>query len=260
MVMSLASDPENGGRVSVDRVLADWFLATSLTSRVEIIKKSLENKATNADKRVTSHQIGVFGAGICSRVHNCFALCCFSKCSNRFFSGRCTDPTSSRSGLACSRGQACCKPSSLRPHAAMVSSDEQKTRSERIAAGHISTKQFLRLDCGATQAQLAALMQQLVAVVNQMAQIEQALQARVETAPPSGSRQTGCATRRSLIWSGTPSKLDDWVFSVMRAIRSANFDAYKLLTHVEHETIQVKEVDMDKQFEGLRMESVSAQM
>ena len=37
------------------------------------------------------------------------------------------------------------------------------------------------------------------------------------------------------IFDNTPWKYDDWAFSFKWAIRSANCDAYKLLTHVERE-------------------------
>ena len=51
---------ETGGRVNVDSVLADSFFATPVTSRVGILKKSLEDEAMYADKRRTSQLIGVF--------------------------------------------------------------------------------------------------------------------------------------------------------------------------------------------------------
>ena len=86
--------------------------------------------------------------------------------------------------------------------------------------------------------QFTALMQQssqLVAAVNQMAQIQQARQAG-ETAGGAGTpiakildlRHLKCTTLE-----GTLSKYDDWAFSFKRPIRSASCQAYNLLAHVE---------------------------
>ena len=61
-------------------------------------------------------------------------------------------------------------------------------------------------------------------------------------------------------FDGTPSKCDDWAFSFERAIRSSNCDAYKMLVHVERATDEFREDVVDPQFEGLRMESVSAEL
>ena len=59
-------------------------------------------------------------------------------------------------------------------------------------------------------------------------------------------------------FDGTPSKYDDWAFSFKRAIRSSYCDAYKMLVHVERVTDEVQEDVVDPQFEGLRMENVTA--
>ena len=55
-------------------------------------------------------------------------------------------------------------------------------------------------------------------------------------------------------FDGTSSKNDDWALRFKRAMRPASSDAYKLLTTAERETNEVKEDDMDKQFDVLPMD------
>ena len=101
-----------------------------------------------------------------------------------------------------------------------------------------------------------------------MAQMQQAQQASPATAPasstgPTGSRNTKIIDPRHLkftTFDGTPSKYDDWAFSFKRAIRSANCEAYKLLTQVERETKEVNEDEMELEYCGLSMENTSAEM
>ena len=83
-----------------------------------------------------------------------------------------------------------------------------------------------------------------------MAQIQLAQQASVGSAPSSRQEQAGLRTAKVFdlrhlkytIFDDTPRKYDDWAFSFKRAIRSANCDAYKLLTRVERETDDVVRV------------------
>ena len=122
----------------------------------------------------------------------------------------------------------------------------------------------------ATAEQFAALMQQtsqLATAVNQMAQLH-AQQTNVGTAPtsstgPTRSRDTRIIDSRHLrytVFDGTHSKYDDWAFSFKRAIRSASCEAYKLLACVERETVEVREDEMELEYEGVSMENISAEL
>ena len=121
------------------------------------------------------------------------------------------------------------------------------------------------------QEQFAALMQQhaeLTNKVQQLVQLQHAQQAAAGTASPSYPEQAGLRSAKIFdlrhlkytTFDCTPSKYDDWAFSFKRAIRSSNCDAYKMLVHVERATDEFREDVVDPQFEGLRMESVSAEL
>ena len=121
------------------------------------------------------------------------------------------------------------------------------------------------------QEQFAALMQQqaqLTTTVQQLVQLQHAQQAAAGTASPSFPEQAGLWSAKIFdlrhlkytTFDGTPSKYDDWAFSFERAIRSSNCDAYKMLVHVERATDEFREDVVDPQFEGLRMENVSAEL
>ena len=61
-------------------------------------------------------------------------------------------------------------------------------------------------------------------------------------------------------FDGTPSKCDDGAFSFKRAIRSSICDAYKMLVHVERATDEFQKDVVHPQFEGFRLENVSAEL
>ena len=121
------------------------------------------------------------------------------------------------------------------------------------------------------QEQFAVLMQQqaqLTTTVQQLIQFQHANQAAAGTASPSYPEQAGFRSAKIFdlrhlkytTFDGTPSTYDDWAFSFKRAIRSSNCDAYKMLVQVERVTDEFREDVVDPQFEGLRMESVSAEL
>ena len=121
------------------------------------------------------------------------------------------------------------------------------------------------------QEQFAALMQQqaqLTTTVQQLVQLQHAQQAAAGTASPSFPEQVGLRSAKIFdlrhlkytTFDGTPSKYDDWAFSFKLATRSSNCDAYKMLVHVERATDEFREDVVDPQFEGLRMENVSAEL
>ena len=115
--------------------------------------------------------------------------------------------------------------------------------------------------------QFAALMQQqaqLTTTVQQLVQLQHAQQAAAGT--PSYPEQAGLRSAKIFDFEALEvhdfrwPKYDDWAFNFKRAIRSSNCDAYTMLVHVERATDEFQEDVVDPQFEGLRMESVSAEL
>ena len=109
---------------------------------------------------------------------------------------------------------------------------------------------------------------QLTTTIQQLVQLQHAQQAAAGTASPSYPEQAGLRSAKIFdlmhlkytTFDGPPSKYDDGAFSLKRAIRSSNCDAWKMLVRVERATDEFQEDVVDPQFEGLRMENVSAEL
>ena len=119
----------------------------------------------------------------------------------------------------------------------------------------------------ATPEQMNAVMAQLADLTRAMFAQAQAQQTAAE-ATINAPKKEGSSDRRKLIdsrfvkiahFDGTPSKFDEWAFSVKRAIRSVNLNAYTLLSHVEKDT-DADEDTMDVEYDGMNVPTLSAEL
>ena len=112
----------------------------------------------------------------------------------------------------------------------------------------------------ATQEQFAALMAQTSALTAAVAQMADLQQGAASKGSPKGGKVIDARHLRLATFDGTSSRYDEWSFSVKRAIRSASCATYKLLAQVEVEPAEVQEDQMTDEFEGLKTESISAEI